>query len=132
MSIPDFWLLALPYGLVAGCFSSYGTQLNSIFHNAGLSQNDAGRLGLIYSGAGVVAALVTAAAADALFVGRIKAFLTGFQTLMAFCFLWICLMMADVIPLTKEQLVAAFVIFAICQVTWECTVGQKREKTQNK
>lgn len=43
--VPSFWLIALPYGIGAGCFSTYGTQLNSIFKKFDLTQDDTGSLG---------------------------------------------------------------------------------------
>jgi len=116
VKIPNFWLVALPYGICAGCFSTYGTQLNSIFGRFGVKQNDAGRLGLIYSCAGIAASFVMAFTADK-FAGHFKLFLLLLQSIMTGFFTWICLMYIEFLPMKAEYLYVAFVCYAVCQTS---------------
>jgi len=114
--VPNFWLVALPYGLCAGCFSTYGTQLNSIFQKFGVTQNAAGNLGLIYSCAGIAASFVMAFTADK-FAGHFKLFLLILQSIMTGFFVWICLMYIEFLPMKTMYLYIAFVFYAVCQTS---------------
>lgn len=116
VKVPNFWLVALPYGICAGCFSTYGTQLNSIFKSFGLTQNTAGDLGLIYSCAGIAASFVMAFTADK-FAGHFKLFLLTLTVVMTGFFAWICLMYIGVLPFSLLYLQIAFVIYAVCQTS---------------
>ena len=114
--VPSFWLVALPYGIGAGCFSTYGTQLNTIFQRFGITQNEAGNLGLIYSCAGIGASFAMAFTADK-FAGHFKLFLLVLQSIMTGFFTWICLMYVAVLPFKLFYLQLAFVIYAVCQTS---------------
>jgi len=116
VKIPNFWLVALPYGICAGCFSTYGTQLNSIFKRFGITQNDAGHLGLVYSCAGIAASFIMAFTADK-FAGHFKLFLLLLQSIMTGFFTWICLMYIEILPVKAEYLYVAFVCYAVCQTS---------------
>jgi len=115
VKVPNFWLVAVPYGICAGCFSTYGTQLNSIFHD-NFTQNAAGMLGLIYSCAGIFASFVMAFAADK-FAGHFKLFLLILQSIMTAIFTWICLMYVGILPMRTTYLYLAFVIYAVAQTS---------------
>lgn len=114
--VPNFWLLALPYGLCAGCFSTYGTQLNNIWGQFNVTQEDAGHLGFYYSVSGIGASFIMAFAADK-FAGHFKTFLLVLTLIMTGCFTWICLMYWRVFPMVDWYLYLAFILFAVCQTS---------------